>query len=195
MSMNAALPGTVVVAVVGAGAMGAGIAQVAAAAGHTVKLVDTRALASQTAVTSIRAQFAKLAEKGKLTSDAALAASERLIAAKTLSDLADAGLVVEAIAENLQAKQQLFRDLEGIVSPGCYFATNTSSISVPPLDRHFKIRSAWPECTFLIRHHSWHWSKLCPVWQQLQRWPRPCLTRHPHGERLRCIPDQPPASS
>ncbi len=130
MSMNAALPGTVVVAVVGAGAMGAGIAQVAAAAGHTVKLVDTRALASQTAVTSIRAQFAKLAEKGKLTSDAALAASERLIAAKTLSDLADAGLVVEAIAENLQAKQQLFRDLEGIVSPGCYFATNTSSISV-----------------------------------------------------------------
>ena len=128
--MTTALSADTVVAVIGAGAMGAGIAQVAAAAGHTVKLMDTRAQAAQTAVSNIRAQFAKLVEKGKLPQADAIAASARLIAVEKPEDLADAGLVVEAIAENLQAKQQLFRDLECIVSAGCIFATNTSSISV-----------------------------------------------------------------
>jgi 3-hydroxybutyryl-CoA dehydrogenase len=128
--MTAALSADTVVAVIGAGAMGAGIAQVAAAAGHTVKLMDTRAQAAQTAVSNIRAQFAKLAEKGKLPQTDAIAASARLIAVEKLEDLADAGLAVEAIAENLQAKQQLFRDLECIVAADCIFATNTSSISV-----------------------------------------------------------------
>ena len=131
--MASALSTDTMVAVIGAGAMGAGIAQVAAAAGHTVKLLDTRAQAAQAAVNSIQAQFSKMAEKGKMTQAAATAASERLIAAQQLGDLADAGLVVEAIAENLQAKQQLFRDLEGIVPAACTFATNTSSISVTAL--------------------------------------------------------------
>ena len=128
--MTTAISTTTVVAVIGAGAMGAGIAQVAAAAGHTVKLVDTRAQAAQAAISSIQAQFSKMAEKGKISQADAVAASARLIAAQQLGDLADAGLVVEAIAENLQAKQQLFRDLEGIVPADCIFATNTSSISV-----------------------------------------------------------------
>jgi 3-hydroxybutyryl-CoA dehydrogenase len=116
--------------VVGTGAMGAGIAQVAAAAGHPVKLLDARPDAAARAVAGIRAQFAKLADKGKLSIEAAAAASERLIAVHDVAELADAGLVVEAIVEDLDAKQKLFGDLEGIVGDDCLFVTNTSSISV-----------------------------------------------------------------
>ena len=110
--------------------MGAGIAQVAAVAGHTVLLLDTRPLAAETAIAGVRAQLAKLVEKGKLPVASANAASARLIAAERTADLAGAGLVVEAIVEDLQAKQTLFRELESIVGPDCMFGTNTSSISV-----------------------------------------------------------------
>jgi 3-hydroxybutyryl-CoA dehydrogenase len=119
-----------VIAVIGTGAMGAGIAQVAAAAGHPVKLLDTRPQAAEQAVTGIRAQFARMAEKDKMSPAAATAASERLMAVNELSDLADASLVIEAIVENLQAKQKLYSDLEAFVSMDCIFGTNTSSISV-----------------------------------------------------------------
>ena len=101
--MNAPLSKQAVIAVVGAGAMGAGIAQVAAAAGHPVKLLDNRPEAAARAVAGIRAQFAKMAEKGRMTTEAAAAAGERLIAVQELSDLADASLVIEAILENLDA--------------------------------------------------------------------------------------------
>ncbi|UCV03860.1 3-hydroxyacyl-CoA dehydrogenase PaaC [Dechloromonas denitrificans] len=124
------LPQQTVIAVVGTGAMGAGIAQVAAAAGHPVKLLDNRPGAAEKAVDGIRAQFAKLAAKGKLSAEAAQAAGARLIPVEQLADLADAGLVVEAIVENLAAKQKLYADLEAIVGPDCLFGTNTSSISV-----------------------------------------------------------------
>ena len=119
-----------VVGVIGAGAMGAGIAQVAAAAGHPVKLFDTRADAAAQAIAGLRAQFDKLAAKGKLTAEAAQAAGARLQAAEKLADLADAGLVVEAIVESLPAKQGLYAELETIVAADCIFGTNTSSISV-----------------------------------------------------------------
>ena len=124
------LPQQTVIAVVGTGAMGAGIAQIAAAAGHPVKLLDNRPGAAVKAVDGIRTQFAKMAEKGRLTAEAASAAGERLIAVENLADLADAGLVVEAIVENLEAKQTLYSELEAIVGPDCIFGTNTSSISV-----------------------------------------------------------------
>src|SRR5574343_69778 len=127
-----------VIAVVGTGAMGAGIAQVAAAAGHPVKLLDARPDAAVRAVAGIRAQFAKLAEKGKMTAEAAQAAGDRLIAVDQLADLADAALVVEAIVENLEAKQKLYADLEAIVSPDCIFGTNTSSISVTAIGAALK---------------------------------------------------------
>jgi len=119
-----------VVAVVGTGAMGAGIAQVAAQAGHPVKLLDNRPGAAEKAVDGIRAQFAKMAEKGKLTVEAAAAAGARLHPVSELAELADCALVVEAIVENLEAKQKLYADLENIVGADCIFGTNTSSISV-----------------------------------------------------------------
>jgi 2-(1,2-epoxy-1,2-dihydrophenyl)acetyl-CoA isomerase len=99
-------------------------------AGHVVKLLDNRPGAAAKAVAGIRAQFAKLAEKGKISAEAAQAAGERLVAVEQLADLADAALVVEAIVESLEAKQKLYADLEAIVGADCIFGTNTSSISV-----------------------------------------------------------------
>lgn len=124
------LPLTATVAVIGAGAMGSGIAQVAAAAGHRVRLLDARPDAAARAVEAIRAQFGKLADKGRMSLADAQAAGERLSAAGDLASLADAGLVVEAIVEQLEAKQQLFRELEALVADDCILATNTSSISI-----------------------------------------------------------------
>ena len=135
---NNPLPQQAVIAVVGTGAMGAGIAQVAAVAGHPVKLLDARPDAAARAVAGIRAQLSKLAEKGKLTAAAAQAAGERLIAVEQLADLADAALVVEAIVENLEAKQKLYADLEAIVGKDCIFGTNTSSISVTAIGAALK---------------------------------------------------------
>jgi 3-hydroxybutyryl-CoA dehydrogenase len=136
--MTIALSKQAVVGVVGAGAMGAGIAQVAAAAGHPVKLLDNRPQAAEQAVTGIRAQFLRMAEKGKISTQEAAAASARLVAASSMSDLADALLVVEAIVENLQAKQKLYSDLEAIVAADCIFGTNTSSISVTAIGAALK---------------------------------------------------------
>jgi 3-hydroxybutyryl-CoA dehydrogenase len=134
----AALSRDAVIAVVGTGAMGAGIAQIAAAAGHPVKLLDNRSGAAELAIVGIRAQFAKMADKGKLTAVAAEAAGARLFPVSQLAELADCALVVEAIVENLEAKQKLYADLEAIVGDDCIFGTNTSSISVTAIGAALK---------------------------------------------------------
>lgn len=133
-----ALSASTVIAVIGTGAMGAGIAQIAAAAGHIVKLFDNRAGAAETAIGNIRGQFARLAEKGKLSKDVAQSAAQRLVAVTREAELSDAGLVIEAIVENLQAKQTLYAGLENIVDPNCIFGTNTSSISVTAIGSALK---------------------------------------------------------
>ncbi len=124
-----ALPSACTIAIIGSGAMGAGIAQIAASAGHQVKLVDMRADAAKSAIAGIRATYNKLADKGKMRQEQADAAGQRLHVA-TMDDLADAALVIEAIVENLDAKRELFAQLEAVVSDDCILATNTSSISV-----------------------------------------------------------------
>ncbi len=128
--MAQALEKTSIVAVIGSGAMGSGIAQVAAASGYQVKLFDTRPEAVKKAIADIRAVYAKLVEKGRMTPDAAAAAGERLHDMANLHDASDAAIVIEAIVENLEVKRMLFADLEGIVGDTCILATNTSSISV-----------------------------------------------------------------
>ncbi len=128
--MSQPLSKDALVAVVGAGAMGAGIAQVAAAAGHPVMLFDTCAKAAQSAIDGIRIQFEKMVIKGKMDSASAQAAGLRLQSASKLSDLGSAALVVEAVVENLTVKQTLFKDLEALVSVDCIFGSNTSSISI-----------------------------------------------------------------
>ncbi|MFC5480263.1 3-hydroxyacyl-CoA dehydrogenase PaaH [Massilia suwonensis] len=119
-----------VVAVIGSGAMGSGIAQVAAASGHQVRLFDTRAGAAANAIIEIGKVYAKLVEKGRMGAAEADLARERLQPVNTLGEVKDAALVVEAIVENLEAKRKLFADLESIVDARCILATNTSSISV-----------------------------------------------------------------
>ncbi|MYN09999.1 3-hydroxyacyl-CoA dehydrogenase [Pseudoduganella aquatica] len=116
--------------VAGAGAMGRGIAQVAAQAGITVLLYDVQDGAADKAVATVREQFSTLATKGKLTPDAAGAAGLKLHAAASLHALADCDIIIEAIIEQLEAKRALFDALEAIVHPGCVLATNTSSLSV-----------------------------------------------------------------
>src|SRR5471032_462439 len=119
-----------VIAVIGSGAMGAGIAQVAAVAGYTVKLYDTRPEAVSKALADIGKVFDKLVDKGRMSAADAAATNARLHAAGALADVADAKLVVEAIVENIDVKRALFADLEAIVADDCILATNTSSISV-----------------------------------------------------------------
>jgi 3-hydroxybutyryl-CoA dehydrogenase len=128
--MAQALDKSCVIAVVGSGAMGAGIAQVAAAAGHTVRLFDTRPGAVDKAIDGIGKAYNKLVEKGRMGALEADLARERLRAAQVQAELKDAALVVEAIVEDLEVKRALFAELEAIVAPECILATNTSSISV-----------------------------------------------------------------
>jgi len=110
--------------------MGAGIAQVAAAAGHPVKLLDVRPGAAQAAIDQTAKALAALVDKGRISADARGATLARLSAVETSADFADAELVLEVIVEKLEAKQQLLRELEAIVSPRTVLASNTSSISI-----------------------------------------------------------------
>ncbi|WP_157266259.1 3-hydroxyacyl-CoA dehydrogenase [Azohydromonas aeria] len=116
--------------VVGAGIMGAGIAQVAAQAGHRVFLFDLREGAAAQARDQLAASLEALVARGKLTGEAVRQALARIEPVASLDAAATARLVVEAVVEKLDAKRALFRQLEGIVGADCVLATNTSSISV-----------------------------------------------------------------
>ncbi len=118
------------VAVIGAGTMGSGIAQVAAQAGHNVVLFDTRKEAVHKALAGLRKTLDKLVEKGKFNAEQADGIHGRITPASDLQDLAGSGLVIEAIIEDLGIKQKLFAELEGIVATDAILATNTSSLSV-----------------------------------------------------------------
>ncbi|MEU2784102.1 MULTISPECIES: 3-hydroxyacyl-CoA dehydrogenase [unclassified Streptomyces] len=118
------------VAVVGTGTMGQGIAQVALVAGHPVRLYDAAPGRARAAADAIVARLDRLVEKERLTGADRDAARDRLRPAESLGDLADCALVVEAVLERLDVKQELFRELEGIVGEDCLLATNTSSLSV-----------------------------------------------------------------
>ena len=118
------------VAVVGTGTMGQGIAQVALVAGHRVRLYDAVPGRAQEAAAAIRARLDRLVEKDRLTPADRDAAHDRLLPAADLAELADCSLVVEAVLERLDAKQELFRALEDVVGEDCLLATNTSSLSV-----------------------------------------------------------------
>lgn len=119
-----------IVGVIGAGTMGAGIAQVAAQAGHSVVLFDTRKEAVDKAMVGLAKTMDKLVEKGKLTADAAKALLGRIAPAYDLKQLASCGLVIEAIIEDLGIKKKLFADLEALIGADAMLATNTSSLSV-----------------------------------------------------------------
>ncbi|MEO7937451.1 MAG: 3-hydroxyacyl-CoA dehydrogenase [Burkholderiaceae bacterium] len=116
--------------IVGTGAMGRGIAQIAAQAGSQVFLFDNQPQASEKAQADIGAQWDRLREKGRMDDAQVAACKQRLRCAATLDDLASCGLVIEAIVERLDAKKSLFASLEAIVGANAVLATNTSSLSI-----------------------------------------------------------------
>ncbi len=119
-----------VVGVVGAGAMGRGIAQMMAQAGSQVRLLDTQPGMAQRAHDAILEQWHKQVTKNRMDADQRDACAARLQTAHALADLADCDLVVEAIVESLDAKQALLRELETVLRPEAALASNTSSLSV-----------------------------------------------------------------
>jgi 3-hydroxybutyryl-CoA dehydrogenase len=121
---------TLTLAVAGSGAMGRGIAQIAAQAGLRVLLFDAKPGAAESARETLAHTFETLRQKGKLADGQARQAAGALRVAQTIEALSEAQLVVEAIVEDLEAKRRLFQGIEAVVSPATVLATNTSSLSV-----------------------------------------------------------------
>jgi len=119
-----------VIAVVGAGAMGAGIAQVAATVGHPVILHDVVVGAATEGRERIASGLGSQMARGKLASSERDSILERITPADDVRGLSSASLVIEAIVEDLEAKRSLFREVEGHVGPEVILATNTSSLSI-----------------------------------------------------------------
>lgn len=118
------------VGMIGAGTMGIGIAQVAASAGHHVMLFDVNAEASSRALNALHQRLQQRVDAGKADADTTQQLLARIQIVTVLTELASCALVIEAIAERLEIKQSLFRDLEAICSPQTLFASNTSSLSI-----------------------------------------------------------------
>jgi 3-hydroxybutyryl-CoA dehydrogenase len=117
-----------IIGVVGAGTMGAGIAQVAAQAGHSVVLTDTNPEQLQRAEQQIVKSLDKLVDKGKITLEQAEIMKSSLSYSTQLSDHSAASLVIEAIIEKLEIKHQLFEQLEQTVGPNCILAHSCHSL-------------------------------------------------------------------
>jgi 3-hydroxybutyryl-CoA dehydrogenase len=116
------------VGVIGSGAMGSGIAQIAASSGHPTIIFDTNPQALERSKTNLATALRKLEEKGKLTNAAAIL--DRLHFVSDMSAFADCGLVIEAIVEDLEVKKSVFGALEAVVTEQCILASNTSSLSI-----------------------------------------------------------------
>ncbi|MGI5147787.1 3-hydroxyacyl-CoA dehydrogenase family protein [Plantactinospora sp. CA-294935] len=117
-------------AVIGAGLMGSGIAQVAARAGWQVTLRDLDDAATRRGLSGIRMSLEKFAAKGTIEADEVEATLHRITPTTELEAAADADIVVEAVFERLEIKQEVFRALDKICAPGAVLATNTSAIPV-----------------------------------------------------------------
>jgi 3-hydroxybutyryl-CoA dehydrogenase len=119
------------VAVIGAGTMGHGIAQVAAMAGYQTRLTDTSSDALTAAMRRIGANLTGAVGRSKMTPEDADAAIARIATAADLTaSVRDADLVIEAVAEDLAVKEQLFRQVDAVVGDAAILATNTSSLSI-----------------------------------------------------------------
>ncbi|TNE54735.1 MAG: 3-hydroxybutyryl-CoA dehydrogenase [Bacteroidetes bacterium] len=118
------------IGVLGAGTMGAGIAQVAAQAGHAVALVDMNEAALEKAQKNLQKIMSRLVEKGKLTEQEAVDIQNRISYGNSLESLSGSGMVIEAIIENLDAKHSVFKQIEALVDEDCILASNTSSLSI-----------------------------------------------------------------
>ncbi|MDQ3191537.1 MAG: 3-hydroxyacyl-CoA dehydrogenase NAD-binding domain-containing protein [Bacteroidota bacterium] len=119
-----------VIGVIGSGAMGSGIAQVAATSGHRVVLYDSNEKALDKAKNKLSQTLEKLIVKGKIDQETARNIFLRIVFAHDMDSFKDCGLVIEAIVENLDIKQAVFHQIELMVNDDCVIASNTSSLSI-----------------------------------------------------------------
>ncbi|TCB50715.1 3-hydroxyacyl-CoA dehydrogenase [Acinetobacter sp. ANC 4779] len=118
------------IALIGTGVMGMGIAQIAAQAGVEVRLFDVKAGAAEAGLAKLTTMLEKLQAKGKFTEQVLNETLARFMVLDSIEQIAGVDMVVEAIIENLEIKQSLFKQIEAIVAPTTILATNTSSLSV-----------------------------------------------------------------
>ncbi|MCB9507053.1 MAG: 3-hydroxybutyryl-CoA dehydrogenase [Myxococcales bacterium] len=118
------------VGVLGAGQMGNGIAQVAAAAGLNVVMVDRDDTACARGMQTIEGSLARLLKREKLTAEARDAILSRIRTSTTYDDFAGSDIVIEAVTENRDVKLAVFKQLDAVCRPGAILASNTSSISL-----------------------------------------------------------------
>lgn len=118
------------IGIIGAGAMGSGIAQVAASAGHSVVLFDTNTDAVSLSKSKLANVMDRLVEKGRLKSEKAQEIQNRISYADHMEALSESGIIIEAIIENLDVKKGVFSSIESLVSKDCILASNTSSLSI-----------------------------------------------------------------
>jgi 3-hydroxybutyryl-CoA dehydrogenase len=121
------------IAVLGTGVMGPGVAQVAAAAGHQVLLWNRREASVERGHASIEQGLGRLVKKDKLAAAEAQAILGRIARSSVLEEVKESDLVIEAVAEDLEIKRELYERLAGICEPQTILATNTSSLSVTRL--------------------------------------------------------------
>lgn len=127
---DAAVAAPEIIAVIGAGTMGAGIAQLSAQTGARTLLYDAVAAGLERGLGQIEAALARQVDRGRCSAEDAAVVRDRLEPVASLGGLADAGLVIEAAPERLELKRELFAELADVVGPACVLATNTSSLSV-----------------------------------------------------------------
>ena len=139
------------IGVIGAGTMGSGIAQVAAAAGFDVRLYDVAESALQRGLTNVQTSLERFVRSGRLDQAGATAALSRIQSTLKLGDLADVECVIEAASEDLELKRRLFAQLDQICAPTALLASNTSSLSITAMAAATS-RSAWSGCTSSTRH-------------------------------------------
>ena len=119
-----------IIGVLGAGTMGAGIAQVAAQSGHSVVLVDLNKAQLQKAKSNIEKTLTKLLEKSKIEASQKSEIENRIQYSSEINDFSNCQLIIEAIIEDLSIKHKVFESLENVVSTSCILASNTSSLSI-----------------------------------------------------------------
>ena len=145
------------VSVIGAGTMGAGIAQIAATNGHKVCLYDSFEGAIETAETKLKKILDRLVEKERITQQDNEAILGRINFTKDIKDVSASGLVIEAIIENLEIKQKVFTEIESLVDEECIIASNTSSLSIA------SIASALKKAKRVVGIHFFNPAPLMPL--------------------------------
>jgi len=145
------------VSVIGAGTMGAGIAQIAATNGHKVCLYDSFDGAIETAETKLKKILDRLVEKERITQEDNEVILGRINFTKDIKDVSGSGLVIEAIIENLKIKQKAFTEIESLVDEDCIIASNTSSLSIA------SIASALKKAERVVGIHFFNPAPLMPL--------------------------------